>query len=400
MRALMLSGWSFQPYVVVSLVIANLWYLAGLIRMRRHLRPGRGTTPAHSAAFAAGVATLAIALLSPIDMLGEQLFCVHMVQHLLLMLVAAPLLVWSRPVVVFVWALPRSWRRGVGRAWTGFGARSAVNGLMHPVVVWFLFAGAFVFWHCPGPYTAALGNEFLHALEHLSFLVTALMFWSIVLAAAGHRRLSYGATLIFVITTAVLSGLPGALMILTTRPLYPVHEAGAALWGMTATEDQQLAGLVMWIPAGFVYLVAASYVFVRWLQDAERRLSSARSRPALLSLACVLVLPLLSGCDRGNAKAMAATIGNPRDGAKAIRQYGCGSCHAIPGIPNADGVVGPPLTAIGRRIYLAGLLRNTPENMVRWLRFPQDVVAGNAMPDMGLTERDAKNVAAYLYTLR
>ncbi|MBV9757264.1 MAG: cytochrome c oxidase assembly protein, partial [Alphaproteobacteria bacterium] len=198
MRALMLSGWSFQPYVVASLAIADLWFLAGLVRMRRRLRPGRGISAARTAAFAGGLAALALALLSPLDMLGEQLFCAHMVQHLLLILLAAPLLAWSRPVVVFVWALPRAMRRTVARGWGGFGGRGAVNALMHQFVVWFLFAASFVFWHCPGPYTLALGSEGVHAMEHLSFLVTALMFWSIVLDPTGHRRLGYGGTMIFI----------------------------------------------------------------------------------------------------------------------------------------------------------------------------------------------------------
>jgi cytochrome c1 len=89
-----------------------------------------------------------------------------------------------------------------------------------------------------------------------------------------------------------------------------------------------------------------------------------------------------------------------RHGARLIQSYGCGSCHVVPGIEGADGVVGPPLMQIGRRIYIAGTLRNTSGNLVRWLRNPQQVLPGNAMPDMGLSEADARDVAAYLYTLR
>lgn len=83
-----------------------------------------------------------------------------------------------------------------------------------------------------------------------------------------------------------------------------------------------------------------------------------------------------------------------------IRSYGCGSCHTVPGIDDANGVVGPPLIQIGRRIYIAGMLRNTPDNMIAWLRNPQRFLPGNAMPDMGMSERDARQVAAYLSTLR
>lgn len=94
------------------------------------------------------------------------------------------------------------------------------------------------------------------------------------------------------------------------------------------------------------------------------------------------------------------TGGDPAHGAALIRDYGCGSCHQIPGIAGADGLVGPPLSNIGVRVYLAGMLRNTPDNLTFWLRHPQQVVPGNVMPDMGMTASDARDIAAYLYTLR
>ena len=93
-------------------------------------------------------------------------------------------------------------------------------------------------------------------------------------------------------------------------------------------------------------------------------------------------------------------MGNPSRGAALIQYYGCGACHTIPGISGADALVGPPLDKMGRRVYLAGLLRNTPDNMVTWLRYPQRIVPGNAMPDMHLTEEQARDIAAYLYTLK
>jgi cytochrome c2 len=92
--------------------------------------------------------------------------------------------------------------------------------------------------------------------------------------------------------------------------------------------------------------------------------------------------------------------GDPARGAAEIRNAGCGSCHRIPGIAGADGLVGPPLDLIGRRIYLAGVLRNTPQNMMAWLQNPQKFVPGNAMPDMNLSDEQSRNIAAYLYTLK
>jgi cytochrome c2 len=92
--------------------------------------------------------------------------------------------------------------------------------------------------------------------------------------------------------------------------------------------------------------------------------------------------------------------GNALRGSQRITQFGCGACHTIPGVKNAEGNVGPPLTRIGDRIYIAGMLRNTPANLVQWIREPQAVIPGNAMPNMGISEADARDIAAYLYTIR
>lgn len=92
--------------------------------------------------------------------------------------------------------------------------------------------------------------------------------------------------------------------------------------------------------------------------------------------------------------------GSPKEGRQLITKYRCGACHTIPGVPDAKGVVGPPLTFFGRRTMIAGELPNSPPNLVRWIRSPQSVEAGTAMPTLGLTEEEARDVAAYLYTLR
>lgn len=115
---------------------------------------------------------------------------------------------------------------------------------------------------------------------------------------------------------------------------------------------------------------------------------------ASLAIAMALI-PLLAAC----SDARAPLHGDAAAGAALITKYGCGSCHSIPGIVDADGLVGPPLTLMARRQFIAGVLRNTPDNMVQWLRFPQQVVPGNAMPDLALSESEARQIAAYLETL-
>lgn len=391
--------WNFEPWAVVSLVLGACWYGIGLVRLRRRYDGWRVVTPSQIAAFVGGMAVLVVALLSPLDTLSDDLFSVHMVQHLLLLLLAPPLLVYSRPAIVFLWAFPLRGRKKIGFAWSSLGLSRGVGLLMHPLLVWMLSTGIFIFWHLPGPYDWALKHEVIHVLEHLTFFLSALMFWTIVIEPSGRRRIGYGATLVFVGSTAILSGLPGALMILAPRPLYAAQNSVA--WGLTQLQDQQLAGVIMWVPAGLAYVVAIAWLFIKWMDDAERHVlkSAARVTAPLTIAACISIV--LSGCNETAVNAQSTRFGgDPHRGATLIRQYGCGSCHTIPGINGADGLVGPPLTRMGARIFVAGLLRNTPDNMARWLMNPQQVVPGNAMPDMGLSEKQARDVAAYLATLR
>jgi cytochrome c2 len=116
-------------------------------------------------------------------------------------------------------------------------------------------------------------------------------------------------------------------------------------------------------------------------------------------LAALLVV--LSACDRATEREAAAlTGGDPVRGQAALRQYGCSSCHVIPGVPGAQGLVGPPLGGVASRVYLAGALPNTPENMIRWIQTPQEVDPHTAMPDLGVPEPGARDMASYLYSLR
>jgi cytochrome c1 len=120
-------------------------------------------------------------------------------------------------------------------------------------------------------------------------------------------------------------------------------------------------------------------------------------------IAIVLIACGISACNRTDRiyeEAALLTGGNPRNGPAAIGRYGCGGCHTIPGVRSAVSTVGPPLTQIALRGYLAGRLPNSPDNMVRWIQHPQHVEKGTAMPEMGVTDADARDITAFLYTLR
>jgi cytochrome c oxidase assembly factor CtaG len=146
---------------------------------------------------------------------------------------------------------------------------------MSPIFVWLLCSAALWFWHLPGPYGWALGSESVHACEHVCFFVTSLMFWSLVLEPLGRRRMNYGSTLLFVATFGVQTGLLGALLTFAGRPLYAAHLSTTASWGLTPLEDQQLAGLIMWIPASLIHLTTLSVLFVVWMRTAERQTITA-----------------------------------------------------------------------------------------------------------------------------
>lgn len=126
------------------------------------------------------------------------------------------------------------------------------------------------------------------------------------------------------------------------------------------------------------------------------------SRLACASALCVLLTPFVNGCDAGNSPRTyaVATDGNPAHGRDLMQAYGCGSCHIVPGVHGARGLVGPPLIYFSERTMIAGELPNSEDNLVHWIEHPRQVEPKTAMPDLGVTDREAHDIAAYLYTLR
>ncbi len=294
-------------------------------------------------------------------------------------------------------ALPA--RRRLRNALQSSGLASAARFASHPLVAWLMFSGVFVVWHLPAPYRATLEHPGLRALASVTFALAGLVFWRAVLASAPLRRLGHGCALLMVVSAAVIGSLPGALMSFAPRLLYATGVDTAAICGLTPLEDQQLAGVLMWVPMDAACFAIAGWLFVAWMREAEHavslRMAARTSIPVLLG---VLAPLLLAACGEDAAGATGGP--DPRKGAALIRKYGCGECHTIPGIDQATGMVGPPLASIASRVYIAGVLRNSPDNMVEWIQHPQTIVPGNVMPDMGISHDDAREIAAYLHTLR
>jgi len=274
------TAWSFDLGIVVPLFLSAWLYSRGVERMWRRSGAGRGVRRWEAACFAGGWVALLVALVSPLHAVGEALFSAHMVQHELLMAVAAPLLVLGRPVVPFLWAVPMRWRRRVGGWSKRTPVRAAWRGMTGPFAAWFLHAAALWLWHLPPAYQAAVRSGAVHALQHASFLGTGLLFWWAVLHGR-EGRVGYGASVLSLFATAMHSGGLGALLTLTSRPWYPWYAGSTAAWGLTPLEDQQLAGLIMWVPAGAVYLIAALALVAAWMRESGRRGARWQARGVL-----------------------------------------------------------------------------------------------------------------------
>jgi cytochrome c oxidase assembly factor CtaG/cytochrome c2 len=405
-----LRRWTWEPVTIGLLLVSVVLYARGATMLWRRAGRGHGTTLWQTIAFFAGLATVGAALLSPIAWLSDVLFSVHMTQHEILMLISAPLLVFGQPLFVSLWALPSAWRT---RLLGGVRQRAVVaawRAITSPLAAFVLHAAALWIWHIPELYQAALDHEGIHALQHASFLLTAALFWW-GMVHGRYGRSGYGLSVLYVFLTAVHSSVLGALMTIAPLPWYKEYVHAGAPWGIDALEDQQLAGLLMWVPSGLIFIVLGLALLAAWLGESDRRASlgrtaalreAARSRGIQLPLALALIVGLTTAACRSSAYEDAAMLtgGDPNRGAAAINRYGCGACHSIPQVRGARGTVGPPLDGIASRTYLAGQLPNTPANMSRWIQHPQQVEHGTAMPEMGVSETDARDIVAYLYTLR
>jgi putative membrane protein len=262
------TAWSFEPGVVIPLVFAAWLYVHGFRRLRRASQHALGGTEAWC--YAMGWLTLVIALVSPLHPWGSVLFSAHMTQHELLMLVAAPLLVLGRPMIPFLWALPRSTARVISGWSKAAWFRAAWLFITAPFVAWVIHAAVLWTWHIPALFDATQNSEFVHGLQHTSFLLSALLFWWAVLHGR-QRALGFGAAVLYMFTTALHSGLLGALLTFARTLWYPIYADSTTAWGLTPIEDQQLGGLIMWIPASVVYIIAGLALFAGWLRESENR---------------------------------------------------------------------------------------------------------------------------------
>lgn len=243
------GSWALLP-----LVVASGAYAAGVLRIGR-LPWGR------TLAFGAGMGALVIVTLSPLAAWSQTSFFAHMVEHELIMVVAAPLLVLARPIGPWLWALPRGARQGIGQAMASRGARRGWGFLSAPATASVLQLIVLWGWHVPPLFTAALHDPVLHVAQHFSFLGVACLFWWAMLARG---RAGHGVAALHLFAASVHGGLLGVLFLFAGRPWFPAQAMGGP-FGLSPLEDQQLAGLVMAGAACLVYPAAALLLLARWI---------------------------------------------------------------------------------------------------------------------------------------
>ncbi|MDX3899230.1 MAG: cytochrome c oxidase assembly protein [Sphingobium sp.] len=247
-------GWTLDPWVILPLAATLLAYLTGFIRLRARADTGHWRS---FWLFLCGWLVLAGALVSPLHEAGERSFTLHMIEHELIMLVAALLLPLSRPLGIMFWALPRGGRQALAPTgqWLKVLTRPAQATALQALALWL--------WHAPPLFNRALGHPAWHVAQHLSFLVTGLLFWQAML-----RTPNRGVAVLCLFLTALTGGALGALMALSASPWYAGYAAmGMMPFGLTPAEDQALAGLIMWIPGGLVHAGAALLLLRKYLTD-------------------------------------------------------------------------------------------------------------------------------------
>ncbi len=265
------SSWTFDPWILLLIIAPALVYTRGTVRLWKSAGVGRGVRLGNAACFAAGTLTLTLALVSPLDALGSSLFAAHMTQHQLLMIVVPPFFLMSAPATAVFWSVQASRRRTMGRLLHRASRSLWWRSLSHPVVTWSLHAIAIWLWHAPTFYERTLFNEFVHAFQHFCFVATACLFWWSVIHPRGVGMRGRGVAILSLFTTAVHTSILAALLTFSSTHWYVAYAGSTRAWGLSPLEDQQLGGLIMWIPGGVAYTAAILVVAGALLRVSESR---------------------------------------------------------------------------------------------------------------------------------
>lgn len=263
-----LTEWNWSPSILIglALIIAGYFYATGPLREKYHLADAvrRGQV----VAFMLGMLVIFLALVSPLDELGDEyLFSAHMLQHLLITVVGPPLLLLGTPGWLIAPLLRNRTILRIGKF------------LTYPAIAFFLYNADFWLWHAPPLYNATLADESLHILEHMTFIVFAVINWWPILSPVeeGLPRLSIGGQILYIFLNGMPAVALGAGLTFLPALYAPYIQQPIRAWGLSPAVDQQLGGLIMWVPVNIAYIIIVSILFIRWMQaqDAKQQREEA-----------------------------------------------------------------------------------------------------------------------------
>lgn len=274
-----LASWSFPPWVTALDVLAALLYVRGWLALRRVI-PGR--FPAwRLLSFSAGIASLQIALASPIDAFDSFSLTDHMSQHMMLMMVVPPLVLLGNPMIALLRGFPRPFARKLlapALRWPPL--VRLFRAITHPAFCWVAFAVSMVGWHLPGPYDLALRSGGWHELEHASFLFTSILFWwPVVQPWPSRARWPRWTVPVYLILADFVNSAVSAFLIFSGRAIYAPYVTFPRIGTISAVGDQALAGVVMWFVGGFGFVIPAIFLIAKLLSP-QRREPKAVGRSA------------------------------------------------------------------------------------------------------------------------
>ncbi len=273
------NTWTFDPLTVAGLLVLLALYSRGLWRSRG--RSGGLFPWWRVGSFYTGWTALILGAVSPIDGLSSDLFLMHMVQHMLLMMVGPPLVLLGAPVVPVLRGLPKLLRDDLAIPLLQMRrVRKVLSFLASPLIAWLVFVFTLWIWHIPALYNEAVDNEALHFLQHAMFIGAATFFWWIAIDPVPLKpRLSYGLRLLYLFLATLQSTALAAIITLSEDVLFTYYEGVPRLWGLTPGEDQMIAGLVMWIPGAGIYFTALTVLFFVMLYRDNERMRRLEGRP-------------------------------------------------------------------------------------------------------------------------
>ena len=262
--------WELNPFIWAFALIALFLYTRGLARSkgtRRKLHPWWKPF-----CYYTGVFAIITALLSPVDSLAYELFTFHMVQHLLLTLIGAPLVLLGSPMIPILRGIPRKIRsKFVNPTLRHVAVRTFLKYLSLPVVAWVIYVTSILGWHTPPAYSLALTNEIVHDFEHLTFTLSGVLFWWNVIDPTPLRsNLSYLGRVPYIFLTTIPNFVLGAFITFASTPFYSHYAKRDLLFGLTAMEDQQIAGILMWIPGAIILLITLLSILFLAMAEEEK----------------------------------------------------------------------------------------------------------------------------------